>query len=624
MVAMIFALPEHAGAQAVVGGQCGRCGRWYIGTHNCPYAGGSGGTSGSSPRRTGGGGGSGTSRGSETPRWRLAALDCNRSGIRAYNEENWDHAVYYFELAHSHDPNDNVISQNLQNARQQQGWARERTQRNEKISHYRGLARDAEKRGDYNAAEWYLQQGHDLYPFESSLVYALRDIREKREEAERKAAKTRLEIAIALQIEEARAQERAEAYAKDMAREAKAAANRGDLKSAIVFLEGGLQVAQEHAGLKSMLAEARKRQAEQKITQEQQEKIRSILVTGVQGFKGSVGSGLEFGPVPSAVSSPGGRAELGFPGIDAPRTLFDKGSVGSPPVSVPEKTPTKPASEAATKSLSIQITAGRFSLPGLPAPLVSVRGSGMMNPLDEGLKERDRKLLSPPDISKLAKFSDKEREDYLQEREEAALREALRQSSADMTEVMKKLEQLAILRPGEPLLKQLSDPKIAAQVEAAIQPITKRELQRQQEAHMEIRHLREMCQLEKAAHDEEVRRSMARITTRMKEIEKRISDQEFDEWFSMKQLRHIDREEYLNDLRKTGVSYFRGDFSYEELVRRAKTEPGIRVWIKPLQDMEEVWAQDEKALHARYDKLLAEQIAQMLREGAWRRQPPSP
>ncbi len=222
LLALPFVWPEPAAAQQVVGGQCGKCGKWYIGTHNCPYDRGGGGGGG-------GGGGSGGGGWTGTPRWRLAALDCNRLGLNAYNQENWDHAVYYFELANSHDPNDAVMRKNLQNARDQQRWAREKAQRNETIRRYHDQAKAAENRGDYKAAEWYLQQAHDQYPFESSVTHELIEMGRKRKEADRKAEEMRQALAMALKLQqEEEVKRRAEEHAQDMARQAKTAANRGD------------------------------------------------------------------------------------------------------------------------------------------------------------------------------------------------------------------------------------------------------------------------------------------------------------------------------------------------------------------------------------------------------------
>lgn len=333
--------------------------------------------------------------------------------------------------------------------------------------------------------------------------------------------------------------------------------------------------------------------------------------------------GLRFDSVPGGTqaraSSPGTGLE--FPPVESPRMAFDKGAPGSAPVPVSNagtanrKTP--PANPV-TKSLGVQMDVGKYGLGHVPTAMLSAGDSGLVNPLDETAKVNDEKLLAPSDLAKSARMPEAELEAFLGERRQAALRNALRRSGDDLSRALKKLEEAGVLRPDKPFLTQLNDPRVAAHVEAAVRKVQEQELQREQDAHAEVRNVRVQCQMEKEAQNEQARRIMEPIMRDWKEIETRLREQEVSEIGAIRRLWQEERDGFLDQLREQG--YLGTERTFDEAVRRAKWDSALRMRIKVLQDLEQKRAQDEQKARDSYDALLLKEQLRVLRE----KLPPKP
>jgi len=433
------------------------------------------------------------------------------------------------------------------------------------------------------------------------------DVQRANEEEERRLQMQRRQSAAAEEaVKRARAQE--------AHRLALIAWNKRDWNMAILHFKDELSWNPGALDASVYIAEARKniqREEEERRTRE----IAEAEKRTKQKIAEVVAGGLNFDS-PSGSTTPGsksGTTGLDFPDADSGTTRFSKGSQGSAPVVVPAQAsrPTK-AVDPATKSLSVQADIGRYGLVNVPAAILSARDSGLLNPLDAEQAKADRKLLEPVDIAKFTAMGETEREAELSKRLSAAYREILRNSAGELRRALKGLEEINVLQPGRPLLEQLKDPRVAAFVEVASREVCERELRREQDAVAEIRNIRIMCVLKQEAAKKQLATALEPVMRSWDEISKRFGAQESSEIMLLRDQWRWERDGYLDQLREQG--YIGEERTLEEVERRAKRDPAVRLRIKVLQDLAAKRTQDEEKIRAKYTRLIVEEHERVLRE----------
>jgi len=265
-----------------------------------------------------------------------------------------------------------------------------------------------------------------------------------------------------------------------------------------------------------------------------------------------------------------------------------------------------------TRSLSVQADVGRYGLVHVPAAIMSVRDSGLVNPLDQRAAEADRKLLAPVDVAGLAAMSEADREAILSGRLEAARRNILRNSAGELHGALKVLEVLGVLQPGLPLLEQLKDPEVAAHVAAAARKVSDHELRREQEAVAEIRDIRAMCLLEKEAVVKRPALQMGSLRWSWREISARLGAEEAAEIMTIRDQWRQERDGYLDQLREQG--YLGAERTLEEVERLAKWDQAVSVRLQVLQDLAAKRVRDEIKVRDKYTRMITEEQDRVLRE----------